>query len=78
MAISNSDLKSIFGELKRRKVFRVGGAYMVVAWLMLQVVDVVVPMLELPNWVGKLVLLLLIVGLPIATIAYIISHRKYL
>ena len=68
MAISNSDLMSIFGELKRRKVFRVLAAYIVVAWLMLQVVDVLVPMLELPNWVGKLVLLLLIIGLPIAIV----------
>jgi TolB-like protein/Tfp pilus assembly protein PilF len=65
VAIKNRDLKSLFNELKRRKVFRVAAAYIVFAWLMLQVVDVVVPMLELPNWVGKLVLLLLIVGLPI-------------
>jgi len=59
---------TFFDELKRRKVFRVATAYIVIAWLMLQVVDVVVPMLELPNWVGKLVLLLLIVGLPIAIV----------
>lgn len=57
---------SIIQELRRRKVFRVAAAYIVVAWLMLQIVDVVAPMLELPGWVGKLVLLLLIVGLPIA------------
>jgi TolB-like protein/Tfp pilus assembly protein PilF len=57
---------SLFQELRRRKVFRVAAAYVVVAWLMLQIVDVVAPMLDLPDWVGKLVLLLLIVGLPIA------------
>ena len=68
MAINNSDLMSFFDQLKRRKVFRVAAAYAVIAWLMLQVVDVVVPLLELPNWAGKLVLLLLIVGLPIAVI----------
>ncbi|NIA27681.1 MAG: hypothetical protein GWP02_06460 [Desulfobulbaceae bacterium] len=59
---------SFFDELKRRRVFRVAVTYIVIAWLMLQVVDVLVPMLELPHWAGKLILLLLIVGLPIAII----------
>jgi len=68
VAINNRDLMSFFDELKRRKVFRVAAAYILIAWLMLQVVDVIVPMLELPNWVGKLVLLLLIVSLPIAIV----------
>ena len=57
---------SLFQELRRRKVFRVAVAYMVIAWLLLQVVDVIAPMLELPGWVGKFVLLLLVVGLPIS------------
>jgi TolB-like protein/Tfp pilus assembly protein PilF len=57
---------SLFQEFRRRKVFRVAAAYIIVAWLILQVVDVLVPMLELPGWVGRLVLLLLIVGLPVA------------
>jgi TolB-like protein/Tfp pilus assembly protein PilF len=57
---------SLFQELRRRKVFRVAVAYLVVAWLLLQVVDVIAPMLELPGWVGKFVLLLLVVGLPIS------------
>ena len=57
---------SLFQELRRRKVFRVALAYLVVAWVLLQVVDVIAPMLELPGWVGKFVLLLLVVGLPVA------------
>lgn len=57
---------SLFKELRRRKVFRVAVAYIVVAWLVLQVVDVLAPMLELPNWVARGVLLLLIIGLPLA------------
>ena len=65
MAIDTGESMSLFDELKRRKVFRVAAAYVFVAWLILQVVDVLVSMLELPNWVGKLILLLLIVGLPI-------------
>ncbi|HET6593074.1 MAG TPA: hypothetical protein VFG48_09195, partial [Xanthomonadales bacterium] len=54
---------SLFAELKRRNVFRVGIAYAVTSWLLLQVVDVVVPVLELPEWVPKLILLLLAVGI---------------
>jgi TolB-like protein/tetratricopeptide (TPR) repeat protein len=57
-----------FGELKRRNVFRVAIAYLVVAWLTLQIVDVLVPMLDLPESAGRFVFLLLIVGLPIALI----------
>ena len=56
----------IIGELKRRNVFRVAIAYVVVTWLLLQVVDILVPMLTLPEWVGRLVFLLLIIGFPIA------------
>jgi TolB-like protein/Tfp pilus assembly protein PilF len=56
---------SLFNELKRRNVFRVGIAYVVLGWLLLQVTDVVVPILELPEWVGKLVLFLLMIGFPV-------------
>ena len=57
--------RSLFSELSRRKVFRVAAAYIVVAWLALQLFDIVAPIFELPNWVGKFVLLALIFGLPI-------------
>ena len=57
---------SIFQELKRRNVFRIGIAYAVLSWLMLQVTDVVVPILVLPDWVARLVLFLLIIGFPFA------------
>ena len=40
-----------------------GAAYMVASWLLLQIVDVLVPMLGLPDWVGKLVFLFLFIGL---------------
>jgi TolB-like protein len=55
-------------ELKRRNVFKVGIGYVVAAWLLLQVVDVVVPLLSLPDWVGRFFFLLLAVGFPIALI----------
>ena len=53
---------SFFAELKRRNVIRVGVAYMVASWLLLQIVDVLVPILDLPGWVGKLVFLILVIG----------------
>jgi adenylate cyclase len=55
-------------ELKRRNVYRVGTFYVVLSWLILQVADVVISMLELPGWAGKLVLLLLAAGFPIALV----------
>jgi TolB-like protein/Tfp pilus assembly protein PilF len=52
----------LFTELKRRNVFRVGFAYAISAWMILQVADVIGEIMELPEWGGKLILLLLIVG----------------
>jgi len=59
---------SFIEELKRRNVVRVAIAYAVASWLLLQVIDVLVPILELPNWVAKLVLLLLGIGFVVALI----------
>ena len=59
---------SFFAELKRRNVFRVGAAYLVVAWLLMQVTDTVVPALHLPGWIVTAVVLFLIIGLPLALI----------
>jgi len=54
---------SFFAELKRRNVFRVGLAYVVTSWLLLQLTQVLMEILELPSQVGKTILLLLIIGL---------------
>ncbi len=59
---------SFFAELKRRNVYRVSIAYGIAAWLLLQVIDIVVPLMDIPEWIPKFVLLLLAVGLPIALI----------
>jgi TolB-like protein len=56
----------LFTELKRRNVFRVGIAYGVVGWLVLQILDVVVGPLGLPDWTAPLVIVLLAVGFPVA------------
>jgi TolB-like protein len=53
---------SFWIELKRRNVFRVGAAYAVGAWFVLQLLDVVGEILELPAWAGKLVLVLVVLG----------------
>ncbi|TDJ32233.1 MAG: hypothetical protein E2O56_05665 [Gammaproteobacteria bacterium] len=53
---------SLFSELKRRNVIRVAAAYLVASWLLLQIVDVLVPILDLPGWVGKLVFLFIALG----------------
>lgn len=56
---------SLLVEMKRRKVLNAAFVYGVMAWLMLQITDVVSPILDLPAWVAKLVLFLLLGGLPI-------------
>ena len=57
---------SFFAELKRRNVYRVGIAYAIGSWLLLQVIDVVEPIIGVPDWVPKLILVMLAVGLPLA------------
>jgi len=61
-------LNKFFQELKRRNVFRVGVAYIVVSWVALQFVDVVQDPLNLPAWLPKVVIVLLAIGFPIALI----------
>jgi adenylate cyclase len=58
---------SFFKELKRRNVFKVAVAYIIVAWVLLQVSDTLVPALRLPEWFHSGVAFLLIIGFPVAT-----------
>ncbi|HEY5992102.1 MAG TPA: hypothetical protein VIU10_05960 [Candidatus Udaeobacter sp.] len=60
--------KNFFGELKRRNVYKVAIAYAVVAWLLMQVVSQIFPFFEIPNWAVRLVVLLLVIGFPVAVI----------
>ena len=53
---------SLFEELKRRNVFRVGIAYLVASWLLLQLIDVIGPILRMPDEVARYLLFLLVVG----------------
>jgi TolB-like protein/Tfp pilus assembly protein PilF len=60
--------RNFFTELKRRNVYKVAVAYAVVAWLLMQVASQIFPFFEIPNWVVRLVVLLLIIGFPVALI----------
>ena len=53
----------LFAELGRRNVLRMGVAYLVFGWLVLQILDVVAPIIAMPDWVARTVLVLLVVGL---------------
>ena len=59
---------SYFKELRRRNVFRVAAGYVVVAWLILQVLDVVGPILALSDGFARVTLLLIVIGFPIALV----------
>jgi hypothetical protein len=61
-------MASVWGELKRRNVVRVAIAYAIVSWLILQIADVLMPLLSMPEWVGGFVFLLLLVGFLLALI----------
>ena len=59
-------IQRFFHELRRRKVIRVAVIYAVVAWALLQVADLTFEPLRLPGWALTLVIMLAILGLPIA------------
>lgn len=63
---------SLFKELKRRNVIRVGIAYVVAAWLLLQVIDFTLDVINAPNWIIQVLSLLAAVGLPaVLTFAWV-------
>ena len=61
-------MSSFFEELKRRNVFRVGLAYVITAWILAQVADLALDNFGAPAWVMKSLLLLLLIGFPLALI----------
>jgi TolB-like protein/Flp pilus assembly protein TadD len=61
-------IKQFFVELKRRKVYRVAVAYVVVAWILVQVATQIFPFFEVPNWTVRLVIIALVLGFPIAVV----------
>jgi TolB-like protein/rhodanese-related sulfurtransferase/Flp pilus assembly protein TadD len=63
---NNRVIMSFIDQLKRRNVFRVGIAYLIVAWLIAQVTELALDSFAAPNWVMKTVLFLLVIGFPLA------------
>ena len=62
----NAKLDRFFAELKRRNVYKVAIAYGVVAWLLIQIATQVFPFFDIPNWAVRLVVLLPVIGFPVA------------
>ncbi|MDQ6912719.1 MAG: hypothetical protein M3119_04380 [Verrucomicrobiota bacterium] len=62
------DPRNFLAELKRRNVYKVAVAYAVVSWLIIQIATQVFPFFEVPNWAVRLVVLLLILGFPVAMV----------
>ena len=71
-------MSGFFEEVQRRKVYRVVAAYIVAAGFIIQIASVVFPAWELPNWSLRLIIVLLLLGFPLAAVlawAYDITPR---
>jgi len=62
-------MADFFAELKRRHIYRVGAAYVVVAWALTQGVAVLAQVFSLPSWIAQTAIVLLALGFPVALIA---------
>ncbi len=60
--------RGFWRELKRRHVYRVAAAYAIVGWLLIQVATQVFPVFHLPDWIDQAVVLLILLGFPIALV----------
>ncbi|HEV3148386.1 MAG TPA: hypothetical protein VGZ24_07025, partial [Chthoniobacterales bacterium] len=60
--------RNFFAELKRRNVYKVAVAYIVAGWALSQGIAQVFPVFDVPNWVIRSIVVLIIVGLPIALV----------
>lgn len=66
--MSAGERMRVFAELKRRKVYRVGAAYLVIGWILIQVAATVGPELDLPDWVPRSITIVIAIGFPIALV----------
>jgi len=60
---------SFFAELRRRHIYRIGAVYVVVAWGITQVLDVLSQLFALPDWIAQPAVIVLAIGLPVTLIA---------
>jgi TolB-like protein/Flp pilus assembly protein TadD len=59
---------SIFSQLKQRNVFKVGVAYVIVAWIVIQIADVIAPQLNLPEWTPRMITFVILLGFPVSLV----------
>ena len=67
-ADGTNTIMSLIAEFKRRNVFKVAVAYVIVAWLTIQAIDVLVQLMGMPDWIGQALVLLLVVSFPVALV----------
>jgi TolB-like protein len=60
--------RNFFAELKRRKVFKVGAAYLIVAWLAVQAASIGFPAFDAPPWALRIFILIALLGFPVAVV----------
>ena len=63
-----SEKPSFFAELKRRNVYKVAVAYVVVSWLLIQAASILLPTFDAPQWAMKVLVVLIVLGFPAALI----------
>ena len=61
-------MTNFFEELKRRRVFRVAASYAVVAFIIMQLVEIIFPMFNFPQWTQQFIVIVVLLGFPIAVI----------
>jgi TolB-like protein len=71
-------LNDFFGELKRRKVYSVAVAYVVGGWALAQGIAQVLPVFDIPIWVVRLIVVLIVLGFPAAlTLSWFFDFTRY-
>jgi TolB-like protein/Tfp pilus assembly protein PilF len=66
--LNSGNLGKFFSELKRRNVYKVAVAYAIAGWALAQGIAQVFPVFGVPNWVVQLIVLLIVIGFPIALV----------
>ncbi|MDH3805645.1 MAG: hypothetical protein OEU90_09265, partial [Gammaproteobacteria bacterium] len=61
-------MPNLIRELRRREVFRATGLYVGVAWILIEVASVLLPAFDAPDWVMRTLIIIAIIGLPVAIV----------
>src|SRR5438132_8849191 len=71
-------MRNFFAELKRRKVYSVAVTYAVAGWALAQGIAQVFPVFDIPNWIVRLIVLLIVLGFPVALVlAWLFDFTRY-